>query len=98
MSSASSAPGLGSDAVLPVSVLNRLARERLERLFDPDTPFLEFSALAAWDQYDNEAPGAGLVTGVGVVHGREDRDEATGRDIAAHDATRADPIPHRRTA
>jgi len=47
------------------------ARERLERLFDADTPFLEFSALAAYDQYDNEAPGAGIVTGVGVVHGRE---------------------------
>ncbi len=48
-----------------------LARERLERLFDRNTPFLELSSLAAWGQYDDEAPGAGMVTGVGVVHGRE---------------------------
>lgn len=47
------------------------ARERLDLLFDPDTPFLEFSALAAYGMYDNEAPCAGIVTGVGVVHGRE---------------------------
>ncbi len=46
-------------------------RERLDRLFDPDTPFLELSPLAAWDVYDGEAPGAGLVTGVGRVSGRE---------------------------
>jgi acetyl-CoA carboxylase carboxyltransferase component len=46
-------------------------RERLEKLFDPDTPFLEFSPLAASGMYDDEAPSAGMVTGVGVVHGRE---------------------------
>jgi len=48
-----------------------LARERLERLFDRNTPFLELNALAASDMYDNQAPGAGMVTGIGVVHGRE---------------------------
>jgi acetyl-CoA carboxylase carboxyltransferase component len=48
-----------------------LVRERLDRLFDPRTPFLELSPLAAFGQYDDEAPGAGLVTGIGVVHGRE---------------------------
>jgi acetyl-CoA carboxylase carboxyltransferase component len=48
-----------------------LVRERLERLFDPRTPFLELSPLAANGQYDDEAPGAGLVTGIGVIHGRE---------------------------
>jgi len=48
-----------------------LVRERLERLFDPGTPFLELSPLAATGQYDDEAPGAGIVTGIGVVHGRE---------------------------
>jgi acetyl-CoA carboxylase carboxyltransferase component len=48
-----------------------LVRERLEKLFDPNTPFLELSALAACDMYDNEAPAAGMVTGVGRVHGRE---------------------------
>lgn len=48
-----------------------LARERLNRLFDRNTPFLELNALAAWEMYDNQAPGASMVTGVGVVHGRE---------------------------
>jgi len=48
-----------------------LVRERLDRLFDPRTPFLELSPLAAHGQYDDEAPGAGMVTGIGVVHGRE---------------------------
>ncbi len=47
------------------------ARERLARLFDRNTPFLEFSALAAWDMYKQQAPAAGVITGVGVVHGRE---------------------------
>jgi 3-methylcrotonyl-CoA carboxylase beta subunit/propionyl-CoA carboxylase len=47
------------------------ARERIEKLLDPGSPFLELSALAAWDMYDNEAPGAGLVTGIGRVSGRE---------------------------
>src|ERR1044072_7186268 len=37
-------------------------RERIDRLLDPGSPFLELSPLAAWDLYDNEAPGAGLVT------------------------------------
>ncbi len=48
-----------------------LVRERLEKLFDKNTPFLELSPLAAYDLYDNEAPSAGMVTGIGVVHGRE---------------------------
>src|SRR5256714_2379958 len=47
------------------------ARERIDRLLDPDTAFLELSALAAWDLYDGQAPGAGIVTGIGVVEGRE---------------------------
>ena len=46
-------------------------RERLDRLLDAGTPFLELSPLAAWDLYEGEAPGAGLVTGVGRVSGRE---------------------------
>jgi acetyl-CoA carboxylase carboxyltransferase component len=48
-----------------------LVRERLELLFDHDTPFVELSPLAAWEMYDDQAPAAGMVTGVGVVHGRE---------------------------
>ena len=47
------------------------AHERLDLLFDRNTPFVELSPLAAWDEYDNEAPSAGMVTGVGLVHGRE---------------------------
>src|SRR5262245_26095518 len=47
------------------------ARERIDRLADPDTAFLELSALAAWDIYDGEAPSAGIVTGIGVVSGRQ---------------------------
>ncbi len=46
-------------------------RERIDKLLDPDSPFLELSPLAAWDVYENEAPAAGLVTGIGRVSGRE---------------------------
>jgi 3-methylcrotonyl-CoA carboxylase beta subunit len=48
-----------------------LPRDRLARLLDPGSPFLELSALAALGLYDDEAPGAGLITGVGRVSGRE---------------------------
>jgi acetyl-CoA carboxylase carboxyltransferase component len=48
-----------------------LARERIDRLVDPGTAFLELNALAAWEIYDMEAPSAGIVTGIGVVEGRE---------------------------
>lgn len=57
-----------------------LARERIEALIDPGTGFLELSSLAAHDIYDNQAPSAGVVTGIGVVHGREVM-------IVANDAT-----------
>jgi 3-methylcrotonyl-CoA carboxylase beta subunit/propionyl-CoA carboxylase len=46
-------------------------RERIDLLLDPGSPLLELSPLAAWEMYDNEAPGAGLVTGIGRVSGRE---------------------------
>ena len=48
-----------------------LARERIERIVDPGTAFLELSPLAAYDLYDGRAHAAGIVTGVGMVHGRE---------------------------
>src|SRR5213082_3596287 len=48
-----------------------LARERIERLLDPGSPFLEIAPLAALDLYDNEAPSAGIVTGIGRVSDRE---------------------------
>ena len=47
------------------------ARERIDRVVDPGGAFLELNALAAWDIYDGQAPGAGIVTGIGVVEGRE---------------------------
>jgi acetyl-CoA carboxylase carboxyltransferase component len=55
-------------------------RERIEKLLDPDSPFLELSPLAAWDLYENEAPAAGVVTGIGRVADREVM-------IVANDAT-----------
>ncbi len=46
-------------------------RQRLEQLLDPGTPFLELSSLAANESYEGEVPGAGCVTGIGIVSGRE---------------------------
>src|SRR5215475_9924048 len=46
-------------------------RERIERLLDPDTPFLELSPLAAHEVYDDDVPAAGIVTGIGRVEGLE---------------------------
>jgi 3-methylcrotonyl-CoA carboxylase beta subunit len=48
-----------------------LARERIQAVIDPGTEFLEFSALAGHGLYDGDAPGAGIVTGLGVICGRE---------------------------
>jgi 3-methylcrotonyl-CoA carboxylase beta subunit len=48
-----------------------LPRERVEMLLDPDTPFLELAPLAALDMYDNAAPGAGVIAGIGRVSGVE---------------------------
>ena len=57
-----------------------LARERIDLLIDPNTPFLELSSLAAWGLHDRQFPSAGIVTGIGVIHGREAM-------IVANDAT-----------
>ncbi|MFT7607775.1 MAG: 3-methylcrotonyl-CoA carboxylase beta subunit [Candidatus Aldehydirespiratoraceae bacterium] len=46
-----------------------MVRDRIDLVTDNNTPFLEFSTLSAFGQYDDEAPGAGIVTGIGVVHG-----------------------------
>ena len=48
-----------------------LVRQRIDRLVDANTPFMELSPLAACDMYDGEVPSAGIVTGIGVVHGKE---------------------------
>jgi acetyl-CoA carboxylase carboxyltransferase component len=47
------------------------ARERIDRLVDPGTAFLELNALAAWELYGGDAPSAGIITGIGVVEGRQ---------------------------
>jgi 3-methylcrotonyl-CoA carboxylase beta subunit len=47
-----------------------LARERIDFLVDDGSAFLELSPLAAWGQYNNEVPGGGIVTGIGMVAGR----------------------------
>jgi acetyl-CoA carboxylase carboxyltransferase component len=57
-----------------------LVRDRIKHLCDKNTPFLEFSSFAAWDMYENAAPAAGIITGVGVIKGRECM-------IVANDAT-----------
>lgn len=45
--------------------------QRIDRLIDPNTPFLELSPLAAWGMYDEQISSAGIVTGIGVIHGKE---------------------------
>ncbi len=73
--------GGGADAIAKHRKRNKLlARERIQLLCDPDTPFLELSPLAAWNMYHNEAPSAGIVTGIGLVEGQECM-------IVANDAT-----------
>ncbi|MEY3906934.1 MAG: hypothetical protein RIR59_1757, partial [Pseudomonadota bacterium] len=48
-----------------------LPRQRVEQLLDPGSPFLELSQLAAFDLYDDDVPGAGLITGIGRIAGRQ---------------------------
>src|SRR5690554_7617733 len=48
-----------------------LARERIERLVDPGSPFLELGAFAAWGMYSGDVAAAGIVTGIGRVSGVE---------------------------
>ncbi len=73
--------GGGEDAVAKHKSRGKLtARERIEALIDPGTAFLELSTLAAWEMYDGQAPGAGVVTGIGVISGHDCM-------IVANDAT-----------
>src|SRR5262245_20328484 len=75
-------------------------RERIDTVIDPDTPFLEFSALAANGMYDDEAPCAGLVTGIGMIQGHQPvviANDATGKGgtyfpITVHKHSRAQEI------
>lgn len=64
--------GGGVDAVAKHKSRGKLtARERIEALLDSSTSFLEFSTLAAWDMYEQQAPAAGVITGIGIIHGVE---------------------------
>lgn len=64
--------GGGDDAVKKHQSRGKLlARDRIDLLLDDGSPFLEFSTLAASGVYGDEAPGAGIVTGIGTVHGRQ---------------------------
>jgi 3-methylcrotonyl-CoA carboxylase beta subunit len=73
--------GGGADRVARMHKQGKLApRERVEGLLDPRTPWLELGLLVAHDQYDGQAPGAGVITGVGVIEGRE-------AVVVANDAT-----------
>ncbi len=57
-----------------------LARERVDRLLDTGSPFLELAPLAGYDMYEGDAPSAGVITGIGLIHGRQVM-------IVANDAT-----------
>ena len=75
------AQGGGDEAAIKHKSRGKLlARERIQNLIDPGTEFLEFSALAADGLYGGDAPGAGVVTGLAVINGRE-------AVIVANDAT-----------
>jgi acetyl-CoA carboxylase carboxyltransferase component len=66
------AQGGGAESVERHQARGKLAaRERVDRLLDPGSSFLELNALAAWELYDGDAPGAGIVCGIGIVEGRE---------------------------
>ena len=73
--------GGGAERVARMHKQGKLApRERVEGLLDPGAPWLELGLLVAYDQYDGQAPGAGVITGVGVIEGRE-------AVVVANDAT-----------
>lgn len=64
--------GGGEDAVKKHKARGKLtARERIELMIDQGSAFLEFSTLAAFEMYDGQAPGAGIITGIGVIEGTE---------------------------
>ncbi len=64
--------GGGEEAVKKHKARKKLTpRERIEKILDQGSPFLELSTLAAQDVYEEDVPGAGMVTGIGLVHGLE---------------------------
>lgn len=78
---ASSMSGGGESAIAKHKSRNKmLARERIDMLIDKNTPFLELSPMAAYGTYSDSFPSAGIITGIGVIQGRE-------AVIVANDAT-----------
>lgn len=78
---ASSMSGGGEAAIVKHKSRNKmLARERIDMLIDKNTPFLELSPMAAYGTYNDSFPSAGIITGIGVIQGRE-------TVIVANDAT-----------
>ena len=64
--------GGGADRIERQHAQGKLtARERVAQLCDPGARFVEIGLLVAYDQYDGQAPAAGVVTGLGVIHGRD---------------------------
>jgi len=64
--------GGGSEAIARHRARGKLLpRERIDLLTDANSPFVEFSTLAAFGHYENGAPGAGIVTGIGSIHGMQ---------------------------
>jgi 3-methylcrotonyl-CoA carboxylase beta subunit len=64
--------GGGAERVAKMHQQGKLSpRERVQRVLDPGAPWIELGLLVAYDLYDGQAPGAGVITGVGVVGGRE---------------------------
>jgi acetyl-CoA carboxylase carboxyltransferase component len=69
---AKAAKGGGDEKIkLHKSRNKMIARERIDALLDPDTPFMEFNSLAAYGMFNDRAPCAGIITGIGIIHGRE---------------------------
>ena len=88
------APGGGEAAREPVARGKLLPRERVRTLLDPGSPFLELSQLAAHGMYDDAAPGAGIITGIGRVarpgmHDRRQRRHREGRHLFPDDGEEA---------
>ncbi|HEV2171571.1 MAG TPA: carboxyl transferase domain-containing protein, partial [Candidatus Binatus sp.] len=72
--------GPASSRELQIQRGKLLARDRVRKLLDPGSPFLELSPLAAFGMYDDESPSASIITGIGRIHGRE-------AVVVANDAT-----------
>ena len=75
--------GGGEDAIERLRGRGKLpARERINKLIDEGSYFMELSALAGFGLYDDDVPAAGIITGIGIVHGRPVMIVARGRGVS----------------